>query len=72
MIPTATASCSKRPPVREATGTASTDVFVAIASPVRRALLDALVDGAAPVRDLGAGWRGHLVRRLEETLAVLT
>ena len=42
--------------MREATGTASTDVFVAIASPVRRALLDALVDGAAPVRDLPANF----------------
>lgn len=54
MIPTATVSCFKRPPVREATGTVSTDVFVAIASPVRRALLDALVEGPAPVRDLAA------------------
>ena len=42
--------------MREATGTVSTDVFVAIASPVRRALLDALVDGAAPVRDLPANF----------------
>ena len=32
------------------------DVFVAIASPVRRALLDALRQGPAPVRDLAAGF----------------
>ncbi len=31
-----------------------TDVFAAIASPVRRALLDALRPGPAPVRDLAA------------------
>ena len=42
--------------MREATGTASTHVFVAIASPVRRALLDALVDGSEPVRDLSANF----------------
>jgi DNA-binding transcriptional ArsR family regulator len=42
--------------VHEATGIAGTDVFVAIASPVRRALLDALVEGPAPVRELAASF----------------
>lgn len=32
------------------------DVFTAIASPVRRALLDALAAGPMPVRDLAAGF----------------
>jgi len=32
------------------------DVFEAIASPVRRALLDALAAGPLPVRDLAAGF----------------
>lgn len=32
------------------------DVFTAIASPVRRALLDALAAGPKPVRDLAAGF----------------
>lgn len=32
------------------------DVFVAIASPVRRALLDTLTAGPLPVRDLAAGF----------------
>ena len=32
------------------------DVFGAIASPVRRALLDALAAGPLPVRDLAAGF----------------
>ena len=32
------------------------DVFVAIASPVRRALLDTLRQGPVPVRDLAAGF----------------
>lgn len=38
----------------EATAASDIDVFVAIASPVRRALLDALTEGPAPVRDLAA------------------
>lgn len=40
--------------MREATDTSGSDVFVAIANPVRRALLDALVEGPVPVRDLAA------------------
>ena len=32
------------------------DVFTAIASPVRRALIDALAAGPKPVRDLAAGF----------------
>jgi DNA-binding transcriptional ArsR family regulator len=35
---------------------AEADVFVAIASPVRRALLDTLAAGPLPVRDLAAGF----------------
>lgn len=61
----------------EVTGAASTDVFVAIASPVRRALLDALVDGPAPVRHLAADFSisrpaisQHL--RLLKTAALVT
>ena len=50
----AMASSSKRPRRVPKSLNDNLDVFAAIANPVRRALLDALVGGPLPVRDLAA------------------
>lgn len=50
------ASSSKKPPRRPDLAGSAVSVFDAIASPVRRALLDALTEGPLPVHDLAAGF----------------